>query len=145
MPSVREENPYGMFAVLLAANVATPAPASTCAGADPAVTNLTSQLLKKRGGVDHYVITTTITNIGPQSQTPDITQRIELLRSGIVLAPQSLPPLGAGEAYKLAFAVDRPASERSEPLTVTIRYLLTTGDAAFNACNRSNDEITKSF
>jgi len=131
--------------VLIAADVASPQPAATCAAADLAVTSLTSQLFKKHGGVDHYIITTTVTNIGKESQTADITQRVELVRNGAVLAPQSLPALGAGVAYTLAFAVDRPASERSQPLTVTLRYLLTSGDAARNACNRSNDEITKSF
>lgn len=134
-----------MLDVLIAADVASPQPAATCAAADPAVTSLTSQLFKKHGGADHYVITATVTNVGKESQTPDITQRVELVRDGVVLAPQPLPALGAGAAYTLAFAVDRPARERPEPLTVTLRYVLTSGDAARNACNRSNDEITKSF
>jgi hypothetical protein len=134
-----------MFALLLAVDTASPAPAATCAAADPAVTSLTSELLKKHGGVDHYVITTTVANVGAQGQTPDITQRIELVRNGIVLAPQTVPALGAGVTYKLAFAVDRPASERAQPLTVTVRYILASGDAARNACNRSNDAITKTF
>ena len=134
-----------MLALLFAVIATSPTPAAACTAADPAVTNLTSQMFKKRGGVDHYVITTTVTNIGPQSQTPDITQHVELLRDGIVLAPQTLPALGAGVAYKLAFAVDRPASQRAQPLTVTVRYVLTSGDAVDNACNRSNDEITKTF
>ncbi len=134
-----------MFALLLAAAVTSPTPAPACTGADPAVTSLTVQLFKKTGGIDHYVISTTVTNHGPQSQTPDITQRVELVRAGVVLAPQSVPALGAGVDYKLAFAVDRPASERAQPLTVTLRYVLASGDAARNACNRSNDEITKTF
>ncbi len=133
-----------MFALLIAADVAAPTPAATCAAADPAVTSLTSQLFKKRGN-DHYVITATLTNLGAQSQTPDITQRVELVRDGTVSAPQTVPALGAGVAYKLAFAVDRAAGERAQPLTVTVRYVLTSGDPARNACNRSNDEITQTF
>jgi hypothetical protein len=129
---------------VLYADLASPSPAA-CAAADPAVTSLTSQLFKKKGGLDHYVITTIVTNVGRESQTPDIAQRIELVRNGKVLAPQAFPALGAGVAYTLAFAVDRPAAERSDPLTVTVRYLLTTGDPARNACDRSNDEITKTF
>jgi hypothetical protein len=129
---------------VLYADLASPSPAA-CAGADAAVTSLTSQLLKKRGGVDHYVITAIVTNVGRESQTPDVEQRIELVRGGKVLAPQTFPALGAGVAYTLAFAVDRPAAERSQPLTVTVRYLLTAGDPARNACNRSNDEMTKTF
>jgi hypothetical protein len=134
-----------MHALYLAAVVSSSPPAEHCAAADPAMTDLTSQLIKRRGGIDHYVLTTTLTNVGPLSQTPDITQQVELLRNGVVLAPQTVPALGPGVAYKLAFAIDRPASERSQPLTVTVRYVLTSGDAALNACNRSNDEITKSF
>jgi hypothetical protein len=136
-----------MLALLYAANDAspTPSPATACATADVAVTSLTSQLFKRRSGVDHYVITTVVTNIGKLSQTPDITQRVELLRDGAVLAPQSLPALGPGIAYTLAFAVDRPASERSKPLTVTLRYVLLAGDRDRNACDPNNDEITKTF
>jgi hypothetical protein len=133
-----------MFALLIAADVASPLPAATCAAADPAVTSLTSQLFKRRGG-DHYVITATLSNLGARSQTPDITQRVELVRDGAVLAPQTVPALGPGVAYKVAFAVDRPSGERSQPLTVTVRYVLTSGDAAHNACDRSNDEVTKTF
>jgi hypothetical protein len=134
-----------MFALLIAAAIVSPIPAATCAAADPAVTSVTSQLLKKRGANDHYVITATLANIGAQSQTPDITQRVELVLDGAVLAPQIVPALGRGVSYKVAFAVDRPAGQRAAPLTVTIRYVLASGDPAFNACNRSNDEITKTF
>jgi hypothetical protein len=132
-----------LFPLLLAGIVASPAPA--CATADLSVSNLTSQVVRRRGGDDHYVITATITNIGRLSQTPDVTQRVELVRDGVVLAPQTVPALGAGVAYKLAFAVDRPASERSQPLTLTVRYVLASGDAARNACDRANDVITKTF
>jgi hypothetical protein len=134
-----------MFVLLMTAVAAAPIPSKTCTAADPAVTSLTSQLFKRRGGSDHYVITATLTNLGPQSQTPDITQRVELVRDGTVFAPQTVPALGQGVAYKVAFAVDRPAGERANPLTVTVRYVLASGNAVFNACNRSNDEITKTF
>jgi hypothetical protein len=134
-----------MFALLIAAADAAPLPAATCAAADPAVTNVASQRFKRRDGDDHYVITATLTNLGAQSQTPDITQRVELVRNGEVLAPQTVPALGSGVAYKVAFAVNRSAGERAQPLTVTIRYVLTSGDAAHNACDRSNDEVTKTF
>jgi hypothetical protein len=45
----------------------------------------------------------------------------------------------------LAFAVDRTAAERSQPLTVTLRYRLVSGDRRRNACDPANDEITKTF
>jgi hypothetical protein len=134
-----------MFALLIAADVAAPTPAATCAAADPAVTNVAAQLFKRHGGTDHYVITATLTNLGAQSQTPDITQRVELVRDGAVLAPQTVPALGPGVGDRVAFAVDRAAGERAQPLTVTVRYVLTSGDTAHNACNRSNDEVTKTF
>jgi hypothetical protein len=133
-----------LFPLLLLAGLAA-SPEPDCDGADPASTNVTSQLFKRHGGDDHFVITATITNVGRRSQTTDITQRVDLLRGGVVLAPQSVPALGAGVAYKLAFAVDRPSGQRSQPLTLTLRYVLSSGDSARNACNRSNDEITKTF
>ena len=132
--------------VTAAATVAVTAPAqSACPAADPAITDLSAQLIKKSNAPDHYVITTTLSNIGSLGQTPDITQRVELLRNGVVLAPQTVPALDAGVAYPVAFAVYRPAAERSQPLTVTVRYVLQTGDATRNACNRANDQRTKTF
>lgn len=139
------EKAGGMLLALPVTVIPSPTPAAACAVADPAITALSSQLVKKRGGIDHYVITATLSNIGDQSQTPDITQRVELVRDGTVLAPQPVPALGQGVAYKVAFAVDRPTTERSQPLTVTVRYVLETGDPQRNACNRSNDALTKTF
>ena len=67
-----------MLPVLLAHADATPAPtpSAACAAADPAITSVVSQLIKRRNGVDHYVITATLSNIGKSGQTPDITQRV---------------------------------------------------------------------
>ncbi len=131
---------------LAAAIVAVAAPVQrACPAADPAITDLSAQLIKKSTSPDHYVIATTLSNVGSLGQTPDITQRVELVRNGVVLAPQTVPALDAGVAYPVAFAVYRPVSERSQPLTVTVRYVLETGDAARNACNRANDQRTKTF
>ncbi len=136
-----------LLAVLLVLADASPEPTASpaCAGADPAITSISSELIKRRSAPDHYVITTTLTNVAAQNQTPDITQHVELVRDGSALAPQTVPALGAGVAYTLAFAVYRPSAERSKPLTVTVRYVLDSGDAVRNACNRANDELTKTF
>ncbi len=136
-----------LLAVLLVLADASPKPTASraCAGADPAVTSVSSQLIKRQNAPDHYVITATLTNVGSQSQTPDITQHVELVRDGSVFAPQTVPALEAGDAYTLAFAVYRPSAERSKPLTVTVRYVLDSGDAVRNACNPANDELTKTF
>ena len=106
-----------LLAVLLVLADASPEPTASpaCAGADPAITSISSELIKRRSAPDHYVITTTLTNVAAQNQTPDITQHVELVRDGSALAPQTVPALGAGVAYTLAFAVYRPSAERSKP------------------------------
>lgn len=135
-----------MLAVFLAIAAASAVqPSAVCTGADPAITYVGAQLIKRSNAPDHYVIESTITNTGSHGQTPDIAQQVVLIRNGVAFAPQTVPALGAGIAYKLAFAVYRPIAQRSEPLTVTIRYVLTAGDRTLNACNRSNDELTKTF
>jgi hypothetical protein len=130
-----------LLAVLLSAS---PAPA-TCAGSDPEVTDLSMKLVKRRNFDDHYVLTAGITNVGAQTQEPGIVQHVALVRDGKVLAPQSVPALGAGVRYIVAFAIDRPASQRKEPLEVMVRYVLDKGDVARNNCRNTSDSLTKVF
>jgi hypothetical protein len=138
-----------MIAVLLAvlfAAAASPAPAaSPCAGADPAVADMSMKLVKKHGGDDHYIITAGITNRGERAQEPGIVQHVALVRDGKMLAPQVVPALGPGVRYVVAFAIDRPSSQRKEPLEVMVRYTLDKGDEALNNCNHTGDSLTKVF
>jgi hypothetical protein len=132
-----------MIALFAAAALAvTPVP--PCAAADPAVSDIAVKLVKKRTP-DHYVITAKITNVGALAQVPGIVQHAELVQDGKALLQQDVPALGAGITYVLGFAIDRAPALRKTPLPVTVRFVLTRGDAARNNCNTTDDILTKSF
>jgi hypothetical protein len=118
--------------------------AQKCRSADIAVTSLTVKLTKHKTG-DHYVITSNLQNVGGHTQQPNIVQRVELLRGGIVLVPQTLPPLDAGVTYPVSFALDRPVAERGNPLVLTVRYVAGAATSAVNNCSGANDSLTKTF
>ncbi len=87
-----------------------------CPAADIAVTSLGVKVTKHSTS-DHYVITGNVQNVGHHAQQPSVQQRVELLRDGKVLVPQTLPPLDADVVYPVSFSLDRPATERGTPRT----------------------------
>lgn len=133
-----------MFAALLLA--AAPAVSSVpgCASADPAVTDVKTKLVKKRGA-DHYVVSAIVANIGRLAQEPGLSQRVELLREKTVLAPQPIPSLGARVNYLVAFSFDRPSADRKKPMPLSVRYVLARGGSARNNCSTTNDTLAKTF
>src|SRR6185312_6516730 len=130
--------------VLFAAAALAATPAPPCAAADPAVSSIAVKLVKKRTP-DHYVITAKITNAGAQAQVPGIVQHAELVQDAKVVSKQDVPALGAGITYVLGFAVDRAPVLRKTPLPLTVRFVLTKGDAARNNCSTTDDILTKTF
>ncbi len=134
--------PFAFLAVPIAL-VASEGPA-ICRSADIAVTSLTVKVIKHKTS-DHYVVTSNVQNVGRHTQQPNTVQRVELLRGGIVLAPQALPALDAGVTYPVSFSLDRPATERGVPLELTIRYVAGTQAGPHNNCSGANDSLTKTF
>lgn len=130
-----------LFAVI-PQTTATAGPA--CAAADPAMTDIKSKLVRRRG-TDHYVITATVTNLGELAQGPGLVQHVVLLRGENELAPQSIPSLGSGVDYIVAFAIDRPPHDRKKPLALGVRYVLEAGDRTRNNCFSTDDTLAKIF
>jgi len=121
-------------------------PAPSCRAADIAVTSLTVKVLKHRGKPDHYVVSGNVQNVGHHTQQAGIDQRVELLRDGKLLAPQSLPALDADVVYPVSFSLDRPIAERGQPLQLTLRYVLAQkASSPAENCSGANDSLTKTF
>jgi hypothetical protein len=141
-----------MIAVLLAGILAAtpPAPpAPTCHGGDISVTDLRIKLIKgsaRTATADRLLITGDFTNVGSMAQEPRVAQHAELVRNGVVVASQPLPPLAAGVTYPLQFRIFRDTSQRTDPVQVLVRYVL---DAKHrvdrNDCLATNDSLTKIF
>ena len=137
-----------MFAALFP-SIALLAVAPVCptAAADIAVTEIRLKVVRQRlsDSPDHYIVTGVVTNTGGLAQTPGIGQSIALVRDGRVLATQAVPALGAGVAYTVAFAVDRPRAERGAPFPATLRYHLERGDRLRNDCSGTNNTLSQTL
>jgi hypothetical protein len=118
--------------------------APSCPAADIAVTSL-SVKVTKHSASDHYVVTGNVQNVGHHTQSPSVQQRVELLRDGNVLVPQTLPPLDADVVFPVSFSLDRPATERGKPLVLTLRYVPVGKPSPAQDCSHANDSLTKTF
>jgi hypothetical protein len=119
---------------------ATPA----CRAADIAVTSLSVKVSKHKT-VDHYVVTGNVQNVGHHTQAATVQQHVELLRDGIVVVPQVLPPLDKDIVYPVSFSLDRPAIDRGTPLVLTLRYVAASKTPVSENCSGANDSLTKTF
>jgi hypothetical protein len=139
-----------MIGVILAGilALATPAP-EPCSGSDISVTDLQIKVIKgsaKTATADRLLITGTFTNVGLESQQPNLAQHAELLRDGVVVATQQLPALGARVAYPLQFRIFRATTARTDPVMVLVRYVLDDKRRPLrNNCSGVNDSLQKTF
>ena len=138
-----------MIAALLAGVLALATPAPACAGADISVTDLQIKVIKgsaRTATADRLLITGVFSNVGTEAQQAHIAQHAELLRNGVVVATQQLPPLEAGVAYPLQFRIFRDTSQRTDPVEVLVRYVLDDKRHPLrNNCSPVNDSLTKTF
>jgi hypothetical protein len=138
-----------MIAVLLAGILTASPPVPSCHGGDISVTDLRIKLIKgsaRAATADRLLITGDFTNVGGLDQQPQVAQHAELLRNGLVVASQPLPPLAAGTTYPLQFRIFRDTSQRTDPIEVLVRYVLDEKHHIDrNNCLATNDSLTKTF
>jgi hypothetical protein len=139
-----------MIGLFLAGVLALAAPTpSPCPGSDISVTDLQIKVIKgnaKTATADRLLITGTFTNVGTESQQPNLAQHAELLRDGVIVATQPLPALGAHVAYPLQFRIFRATTQRTDPVEVLVRYVLDDKrNALRNNCSGINDSLQKTF
>ncbi len=138
-----------MIPVLLAGALALATPVQTCPHSDISVTGLQIKVIKgsaKTATAYRLLITGVFTNVGEQPQQRHIAQHAELLRDGVVVASQPLPPLAAGVAYPLQFRIFRDTSQRTDPIGVLVRYVLDDKRRPVrNNCSPTNDSLQKTF
>jgi hypothetical protein len=136
-----------MFAIALAALLASASPDPTCSGPDISVTDLRISVVKGKGDTaDRVLITADLTNVGMAPQSPHVAQHAELLRDGAVVASQPLPALQSGVTYPLQFRIFRPVKSRKDPLEVLVRYVLDDrGKTSEMNCSSANDSLQKIF
>ena len=140
-----------VFSGLLALASPDPAASPACHGGDISVTALRIKVIKgsaKTATADRLLITGDFTNVGLRAQQPHIAQHAEMLRDGAVVATQPLPALAANVTYPLQFRIFRDTSQRTDPVGVTVRYVLDDKSQARslqNNCSLTNDSLSKTF
>jgi hypothetical protein len=128
-----------MFALLLAAGIATASPCpSDLLVADPRLKVVRAH----DPAFDNYVVTVDVKNRGAANQPDGTRQHLELAQEGRVLGSQTLPPLGAGESYAAAFRVQLPHQAPRPPFKVELRYVLDSKNASRANCTSANDRVT---
>ena len=91
---------------------------------------------------DNYVVTVDVTNRGTSPQ-PDFTrQHLALVRDGVVIGTQPVPPLDANENYAAAFRVQLVHEGGRRPFVVEFRYVLDSKNAPRANCTSANDRLT---
>jgi hypothetical protein len=140
-----------MIALLLTGllAMASPLPSPACHGGDISVTDVRINVVKgsaRTATADRLLITGDFTNVGTESQIPHTAQHAELMRDGAIIATQPLPALGKGVTYPLQFRIFRDTSQRTDPITVIVRYVLDAPhQTSRDNCTLTNDSLQKTF
>jgi len=140
-----------MIALILSSvlALASPEPSPACHGGDISVTDMRINVVKgstRTATADRLLITGNFTNVGTASQEPHTLQHAELLRGGVVVGSQPLPALAQNVTYPLQFRIFRDTSERTDPIALTVRYVLDGPKRANrNNCTLTNDSMSKTF
>jgi hypothetical protein len=122
------------------------APAVACTGPDIAITQVKYAIVRGTQTIpDRIVLTADVVNVGTQSQSAGVTQHVELLHDGMVLASERFRPLRVGERYPVALRLFRTHEQRKDPLEVVVRYVPDDRHARGENCNPSNDSVQKIF
>jgi|SRR5579871_3236945 len=133
--------------LILIAVSQTPIVASAaCYGADTSVTSVVVQYVTHTHYTNVYHIEATISNVGGQSQSPDVLQFIDVSQYGIRLDASGIPPLAVGAQHKFSyiFVRSRDAGPNTTTLNFSVRFVRP-NPPGFQDCNRHNDHADVTF
>jgi hypothetical protein len=139
-----------MFKMLIGAlallATATPAFASPCNGVDLAVGSVSVKNVSTSGGLNHYNITGSVTNVGSASQGADALQFVDIYQGKDKLDSRSVPPLNASQSYTFSYISTRSTDAGNG--TTRLRFQLNVkhpSPADSQICNMANDSFTLTF
>ncbi|MGA2760110.1 MAG: hypothetical protein ABSF08_07335 [Candidatus Cybelea sp.] len=139
-----------MFKMLIGAlallTTAAPAFASPCNGVDLAVGSVSVKSVSTSGGLNHYNITGSVTNVGSASQGADALQSVDIYEGKDKLDSRSIPPLKASQAFTFSYISTRSTDAGNG--TTHLRFQLNVShpsSADSQICNMANDSFTLTF
>jgi hypothetical protein len=111
--------------------------ASTCRGADPAITNVsTSQI---GGDMTTYALKVTVANVGSSDQRKNVLQSVKIILDGQKKDQKGVPPLAAGQSYTFTYDVHRASDAGPGTTRVGLRLVMDGSTDATQNCSTAND------
>jgi hypothetical protein len=130
--------------LMIAQAMASPAP--SCLGPDINIAIVRYAVIKGSATIpDRVEVYANVSNVSDVSQTPGLTQHVELLREGRKIVSEPVRALRAREKYLVALRLFRNPAERKAPLDVVVRYVPDDRHARNENCNTTNDSLQKIF
>lgn len=122
--------------LLLLAQLPLAAQASTCAGANPAVTSVVVKNVVPSGNVNQYHIQGTVTNLGSQGQANNTLQFVDIYEGASQerLNDRGIPPLKPGQTYQFGYVWNRALDAGQNSTTLEFRIRMVQG----TNCNTGN-------
>ncbi len=97
---------------------------AACAGADPAITSVTTSQAAG-GDVNTYTLDVTVTNLGSARQPGNTLQSVVIYLDGQKKDRKGLPPLGPGQTYSFPYVVHRNPDAARGSTSVRFRLVQT--------------------
>lgn len=118
--------------------------AATCDGPNPAITSVVARPADPAGGLTHYQLTATVTNLGTQSQANNVLQFVDIYMAGDKLDAKGVPPLQAGQSYTFTYSYARASD--AGPNTTHLKFAIDmTRDPGVQNCNPTNGQYVVTF
>lgn len=129
--------------LVLAALSAAPA----CVGADPALISTAVKDVTNDGGLNHYHLSGTVTNVGSLKQASNTLQFVDVfLGRSQKVNSIGIPPLKPGQSYTFGWTYDRSADAGEGTTTVHFRLRsANTTPPASQDCSAANDTAQVTF
>jgi hypothetical protein len=124
----------------------SPAAASACSGADPAITSVVVKSVTNDGGINRYHLSGIVVNAGRQKQASNVLQFVDIFSGGDRLDAIGIPPLKPGQSYTFGWTFQRSqdAGDDTTMLRFQIRMRQPTTFGPQN-CSLANDRFVLRF
>lgn len=117
------------------------APAATCSGANPAITNVVVKNVTSNGLTNQYHLQGTVTNLGSQGQPSNTRQFVDIYVDRMKRDDRGIPPLAPGQSYTFGYTWVRNVNAGTGTTTAHFRIRMVQG----TDCNSGNGTFSVTF
>jgi hypothetical protein len=126
-------------AALLFASGYAPANAAACIGPDPAIVSVAVKGMQSSGGLNHYILSGKVVNLGSTAQAANTLQFADIYKGSTKLDSRGIPPLKAGQSYAFEYISARSAQAGAQTTSLGFRMdVRQPPNTGSQSCNTSN-------